>query len=345
MGTEPSNTRDGSDIGIDVAIPCYQYGRFLRDCVNSLLVQRMPGLRILIIDNASTDDSVEVARQLAAENAAIEVVARRRNLGPHASFNEAIDWAAQKYFLLLCADDQSAPGALSRAVAVLERHPNVALAYGRAAPLGPEGPPLPADRGPDKGWRILSGRQLLSRFCGTAVCHIAGCTAVVRTAVQKRVGYYRPALAHTDDFEMWMRFACCGDVAETTAIQGVLRAHPASQTAGACPQHRWDILHCEEALISFFANEGGRLPAAEQWRRLARRSIADRAYWSAIAHLARGDGREFLALLRMAISRRPLSAVLPPFAYLLRRDDARQRLQHVLSKSAPHTPSFLARTG
>ena len=108
---------------VDVVIPCYQYGRFLRDCVTSVLTQGIQNLRVLIIDNASTDDSVEVAQQLAGEDRRVEVVAHRRNLGPHASFNEGIDWAKSHYFMILCADDLLAPSCLPRAVSIMEQHP------------------------------------------------------------------------------------------------------------------------------------------------------------------------------------------------------------------------------
>jgi hypothetical protein len=42
----------------------------------------------------------------------------------------------------------------------------------------------------------------------------------VGAAVQKRVGSYRPELAHTDDYEMWMRIACLGCAAEIQAVAG-----------------------------------------------------------------------------------------------------------------------------
>ena len=57
-----------SPASVDVAIPCYPYGGFLRDCVTSVLTQAIRDVRVLIIDNASTDDSVEVALQIAAED-------------------------------------------------------------------------------------------------------------------------------------------------------------------------------------------------------------------------------------------------------------------------------------
>jgi glycosyltransferase involved in cell wall biosynthesis len=59
---------------IDVAIPNYQYGRYLRECVESVLSQGVPELRVLIIDNASTDNSAEVAQQLAVDHARVHFV-------------------------------------------------------------------------------------------------------------------------------------------------------------------------------------------------------------------------------------------------------------------------------
>jgi glycosyltransferase involved in cell wall biosynthesis len=50
---------------IEVFSPCFHYGCFLRDSVNSVLQQEIEFLRVLIIDNGSTDNSFDVARRLA----------------------------------------------------------------------------------------------------------------------------------------------------------------------------------------------------------------------------------------------------------------------------------------
>jgi glycosyltransferase involved in cell wall biosynthesis len=88
---------------VDVLVPNYQYGRYLRECISSILDHGVSDLRILIIDNASTDDSVDIARQLAAKDSRIEVRARRQNLGFQASVNEGIDWATSEYFMVVCS--------------------------------------------------------------------------------------------------------------------------------------------------------------------------------------------------------------------------------------------------
>jgi GT2 family glycosyltransferase len=334
-------SRNGIDqaAGIDVAIPCYNYGRFLRSCVASVLSQKIPNLRILIIDNASTDDSVEIARQLAADDRRVEVAAHRQNLGPHASFNEAIDWASSDYFMLLCADDLLAPGALGRAVSIMEKHRDVGFAYGRvyywrsSLPQPVLDPELLA-----REWQILVGKDVLLRFCRDGVNHIPGpSAAVVRTAVQKLAGYYRPELPHTDDFEMWMRLTRLGAVAKTDGYQAILRLHESARKSLACqsytcerpPALPWED---EAAFSSFFAHEDCSLPEAAHLHRLAERSLGDRAYWAAVAHLLRGQPGASRDLFNFALRRRPSRALLPPVSYLFRREDAASRIVSVASE-------------
>ncbi len=292
-----------------------------------------------MIDNASTDDSVEVARQLAAEDGRVEVRARPRNLGPHASFNEGIDWARSKYFMVLCADDLLAPGCLARAVSVMEQHPEVGFAYGRTMALRP-GQPMPAldIAGSDASWKIVPGIDLIRRFCADGVNHVPGPSAVVvRTEIQKAAGYYRPELAHTDDFEMWMRLAGLAPAARTEACLAILRFHESSRKTEACQSYSCDRPPAlpwldEAAFESFFAHEGSELEEGARLGRQARRSVAERAYWAAVAHLCRGQPGASRDLFRFALSRRPSAAVLPPLGYLFRRDNTLQRIAEVTSE-------------
>jgi len=124
---------------------------------------------------------------------------------------------------------------------------------------------------------VLRGRDLLERFYRTGRNHIPGPTAVARTCVQKQVGYYRPELPYTDDFELWMRFARVGDAAETDALQAIQRCHAFNQCATVANIDEWD-LHYEAAFESFFTHKRTHLPDAERLRWFARRSLAERAY-------------------------------------------------------------------
>ena len=79
---------------IDVIVPCYNYAHYLRECVESVLGQSHSDVRVLIIDDASPDDTANVAAALSAADARVAVITHERNKGHIATYNEGIEWAA-----------------------------------------------------------------------------------------------------------------------------------------------------------------------------------------------------------------------------------------------------------
>lgn len=307
--------------GVDVAIPCFEQGRFLRDCVESVLGQGIERLRVLIIDNASADDSVEVARRLAARNGNVELVVHDTNLGPHASFNEGVDWARAKYFMVLCADDLLAPKSLARMIAILEKHPEASFAYGTDVHWH-DGYPAPARSVSDDPvcWRVRGGDAFILERCRSPERYIAAGMVLVRTRAHKAAGHYRDALPHTDDFEMLLRLACLGSVAETQAVVGIKRMHADNRTQGFLAERSRDLAERRAALESFFAREGAALPDAARLLDLGLRSIAERAYWCAVKDVAHGRLGAAVELFTLAFRLAPRFALLPPLSYLRRME-------------------------
>lgn len=313
---------------VDVAIPCYQYGRFLRQCVASVLSQGIDRLRVHIIDNASTDDSAAVARALAEEDARVTFTVHARNLGPNASYNEAVDWAQSDYFLLLDADDLLAPGCLRRACAILDAEPEVAFSCGVEAMLIPDGTlEVPAYQRFNLAgtWHVVEGADFIAQFCRHPVNWVGAPTVVRRTSVQKKAGHYRASLPYTDDLEMWLRLALHGQVAITPEIQAIRRKHEARHGSAYERSYVRDFVEREAAFESFFAHEGRDYPDAEGLLRLARTRLGEHAYWVGAAKLARARGREGAELLGYSLGRRPIGAVLPPFAWPFRSQQAPAR--------------------
>lgn len=315
---------------VDVAIPNYNYGRFLRSCVESVQKQDIAELRILIIDNASTDDSAAIARDIAAADPRVELRLRAKNLGPHASFNEAIDWAELDYFTILCSDDYLPAGSMKRATSALDRYPDANLAFGETLFVQGEETPAPHIDAGTIGEHYLTGHAFLHSFCATGRSPVSGPMTVVRTRAQKHLGYYRSDIPHTDDMEMWMRFGAFGAVVKLDDVQSVVRIHGANQSAVLQNVHHWN-LEAEAAFEAFFATQGRSLHNAEELLQLARRSLSDRAYWCAFSHLVRGDPG-VRDLIGFALRLRPISAVVPPLGYLWHRPDAINRIRALLGR-------------
>ncbi len=213
--------------GIDVVVPCYNYGQFLRECVESVLAQDHADLRVLIIDDASSDQTPAVCAELAAADPRVEVRRHAVNQGHIETYNEGIALAQRDYMLLLSADDFLLPGALARAVAVLDARPDVGLAYGdyimfRAGDRLPD--PFVGSAEVD----YPSASAFLEQQANDNA--VATATAIVRTSVQKRLGGYRVELPHAGDLEMWLRFGLRSRIARIRAPQAAYRRHAANMS-------------------------------------------------------------------------------------------------------------------
>ena len=263
---------------VSVVIPCYNYGHFLPDAVASVLDQQGVDLRVLIIDDASQDDSAEVARRIAASDPRVEVYVHTINRGNLRTYNEGIlDWADGDYTLNLSADDRLTPGALSRAADLLDAHPEVSFVYGH--PLHFEHhKPLPVPRTTPRGWSIWNGSWWIERQFRLAHSCITSPEVVVRTSVQKKVGGYDLRLPHSGDVEMWMRLALYGDVGYVRGVdQAFYRVHQHNMTKARTVLV--DLQQRRAAYEAFLAWRGERLPEAGRLADIVHRKLAGEALW------------------------------------------------------------------
>ena len=213
-----------------------------------------------------------------------------QNLGPHASYNEAIDWASSDYFLLLDADDFLHEGAIGHATKFLDSHDDVVMTYGRASYLTPDGAIQPGNQvDPQVDWEIICGDALIREFCAHPVHMIPSPTVIRRTSHQKQAGYYRTALQYTDDMEMWLRLATLGKVARTGHPQAVQRFHSTRHTNQFLETLVWDFTEREKAIRSFFQLEGAGIPDADKMSALATRSLGCHAYWAGLSQIISGN--------------------------------------------------------
>ncbi len=282
----------------DVIIPCYNYGRFLRSCVESVLSQADCSVRALILNDCSTDNSLEIARAIANEEPRVELVHHQQNKGHIATYNEGIDWVRADYMLLLSADDLLAPGALSRAIDLMEEHAPIAFVYGRAIKFSDDRDAVVPASAAGARPMIWPGLDFIREVSSRPECPVPTATAVVRTAVQKRVGGYRPELPHTGDFEMWLRLAANGDVGAIDGIQAFTRVHGTNMRNNYIANRMiGDYRQRFEALRTFFSSAWASAPAIQNLSGVAYRNLAEEIVWDASKAFEEG-AIEDMAVLR-----------------------------------------------
>jgi glycosyltransferase involved in cell wall biosynthesis len=277
---------------ISVLIPCYKYGQFLEEAVSSVLDDQ-PGVdvRVLIIDDASPDDSADVARKIAARDPRVEVVVHATNKGNIATFNEGLlEWADGDYCALVSADDQLTPGALRRARDLLDAHPNVGFVYGHALWVT-SGAQLPPARVRVRGWSVWPGRWWLERLFRQGENPITSPEVVMRTSLLKRVGGFDPRLPHAADMELFMRLAANADVGFIRGVdQAYYRLHQENMRKG----YDWlmDLRERRSVYQTVLDRYGETWADSQDLSDAVRRRLAMEALWDAGRTYARGGARQ-----------------------------------------------------
>lgn len=279
---------------VSVIVPCFNYAHLLEGCVESVLSQQGVDVRVLILDDCSPDDASAVGRRLQERDDRVELRRHAQNMGLIATANEGLRWARGDYVVLLSADDFLVPGCLWRATAVMERHPNVGMVYGRPL-IAREGRAIPKPSGRWRATRIWRGEDWIRRRCRTGHNCVSSPEVVVRSSVQRAVGHYDPGCHHTSDLNMWLRIAAVADIAHVRGVpQAIYRVHAASMLRS----QDGALMYLRErraAFDSFFASCAHELDRPEQLRLSAARTLARQALWRASRAVDCGDGADALA--------------------------------------------------
>ena len=220
---------------VSVVVPCFNYGRHLQQCVQSLAVQTHTAWECIIVDDGSTDDTPSICAGLARADPRVTFV-RQENRGLSAARNTGLQRARGEFLQLLDADDLLEPRKLSSQVAHLEAHRGVDIVLGDVAFFDGAAP------GRLRKWRRegATGETRPVRGQGEPVVAalVAGNICVVHAALLRRrviesVGSFDESLRSHEDWEFWMRCALAGcnfDFISAANGRALVREHAVSMS-------------------------------------------------------------------------------------------------------------------
>lgn len=110
---------------VSIVIPTYNGGKTIKRTIESVLVQSYTNFELFILNNCSTDDTLEILSSFDDER--INIVNNEENIGFEGNWNKALKYINGKYFKLLPDDDLLFKNSLKKSVAVLESNANVVL--------------------------------------------------------------------------------------------------------------------------------------------------------------------------------------------------------------------------
>ena len=117
----------GNGMSLSVILPNYNHGALISRALRALLEQTPPADEIIVVDDGSTDDSVEIIETFRRRHPSIRLVRNPTNCGISASVRAGLEVATGDYLLFAASDDFVLPGLFARAVAALDAHPDAAF--------------------------------------------------------------------------------------------------------------------------------------------------------------------------------------------------------------------------
>jgi len=279
---------------VSVIMPAYHAERYLHTAVESVLRQSFSDLELLIVDDGSSDRTVEIARGYAARDARVHVL-EQANAGPGPARNAGFRAAAGRLFAFLDSDDEWDEAFLAEQVAILDARPDIDVVIGNARNRGGprDGQPSRPIRGEG---RVITLAEILADETSLFIM------AVFRREVVDTIGGFDPALLTNEEYEMWIRAALAGftfarhttplgwyacrpdslSSSDTRMLSGILRVFAKTRPALAPGSPEQSILDHQVARFEM------ELGAAEARGSLARGDCREAARHLAALHARRG---------------------------------------------------------
>jgi glycosyltransferase involved in cell wall biosynthesis len=208
---------------VDVIIPAFNAAKYLPAAIESVISQTFSDWQILLVDDGSTDNTVEVVGPFLERLGTKIKYIRQENRGVSAARNTAILASVAEFLALLDADDVWLPNRLFESLKVLVERPQAGLSYALI-------------RGIDSDGRIGSqwagnpahaeGRIATHIYMRTV--ELPSPTITLRKTILDEVGTFDEALRVTEDRDLWLRIALRSEVAFIPKVLAYYRGSPSS---------------------------------------------------------------------------------------------------------------------
>lgn len=179
---------------ISVVMPTFNAARFIRDALESIIIQDYPNLEVIIVDGGSTDSTLSIVIEHQNLN---PIIISGNDYGLIHAVNKGVMAATGDYINWLNADDLYYENALLKVGAVLVKNPDIDLLYGDAAHIDEKGGFLKWH----KAERFNKNKLLNQR------CYIPCQACFFKKSALSYIGLFDTSLLWAGDWDMWKRFA------------------------------------------------------------------------------------------------------------------------------------------
>jgi len=194
---------DGGMPLVTVGILSYNYADYVLDTLDSVYTQTYPNIEFFIVDDGSTDESVELIKQWVEDNSVkCTLIVHHANKGRNTAINTILEKSAGKYMIIFASDDEMNPRRIEEQVKLMEEAgEEYAVCYSDAELMNEQSQYLGLFSEKKKS-PFLSGSVFDKFYYGQFF--MAAPTIMFRKSIYDKVGVYDTRLT-AEDYDMWMR--------------------------------------------------------------------------------------------------------------------------------------------
>lgn len=216
---------------VSICIASYNHDKYIKECIDSALGQTIISTEIIIVDDCSTDATVEEIEKYSDDR--IRLLRNVKNIGLSNSLNIAISEAEGKYICISGSDDVFFPYRLERQLDFLHANSGTPLVFSDVDYIDGDSRSIPPPEGivpaslrnqPRHMWlaEFFEGRNRLPAP-----------TAMFEKALTDKIGGFDPRLIQTQDLDLWIRTALSFDIGIVPEKLMHYRVHGANLSSGS----------------------------------------------------------------------------------------------------------------
>jgi len=300
---------------VSVIMPAYNTARYIGDAIDSVLSQDYPNKELIVIDDGSTDGTLEIVRDYGP---AITLLTQK-NQGSAVARNAGLAAARGEYLAFLDSDDIWLPGKLSVQVAHMEKYPDIGMSYSRWQVWKPDrdgqfstpGAPNQVNSAPTASPGIVEEGSgwLYNRLLFTSLLHTI--TVIARRDLIETVGAFDTSLKRGQDYDYWLRASRVTEIQQLDLVLALYRLH-----GDGCAK-KWPYVNYEKVVVeNALARWGLEGPNGELTTEAdMQRRLADTCFSFGYHHYWEGSPRLALKAFTQSLGYRP--GHLPAWRYLV----------------------------
>ena len=181
---------------VSVIMPVYNTEQYISESVQSILSQTFKEFEFIIIDDGSTDRSVEIIQSFG--DSRIMLLQNEKNLGITESLNKAFKIAKGNFICRMDSDDIADSSRLEKQITFFQTHPAISILGSQAALIDEKGKIIGDEIVPRTTKDINRRKFIHNPF-------VHG-TVMLRSSLVERYGMYDHRRKHTEDYDLWLRY-------------------------------------------------------------------------------------------------------------------------------------------